>query len=67
MTYNSENLEKIKALSAEITRQQSKHEGEEKKEIFNSLQKICTLLEKPRISKNCIREEINSLMKSISK
>ena len=67
MAYNSDNLEKIKALSEEIAQQQSKHEGEEKKEIFGCLQKICALLEKPRISKNCIREEITSLMKRISK
>ena len=58
MKYRSENLEKIKELSAEI----SSHENEEKKEISCALQQICDSLNKSRINKKDIIEKLNSII-----
>ena len=58
MKYRSENLEKIKELTEEI----STYENEEKKEISCALQQICVLLQKTRINKKAIIEQINSII-----
>ena len=64
-SYNSENLDKIKKLSAEIVSKEVA-ETEERKCMLLSLQKICGMLDKPRMNKQLIREEINSLIAKMS-
>lgn len=63
--YKSENLEKLKKLSEEISTGE-KEETAEKKEIHGCLEKICNLLDKPKINRQIIREEIRSLMLKLS-
>ena len=65
MGYNSENLSKLQQLSDEIIIKEQL-EIEEKRCIISTLEKICALIEKPRINKQIIRDEIKSLMTKLT-
>lgn len=65
MGYRSENLDKLKKLSDEMSAKEQ-IELEEKKCIISGLERICSLLDSPRINKKTIREEIASLMTKLS-
>jgi hypothetical protein len=65
MGYKSENLDRIKKLSQEIESKEAS-EVEEKKCWLNSLSKICEMLEKPRVDKRQIKEEIKNLIAKMS-
>lgn len=64
MAYKSENLERLKKLSEDIEKSESQ-DSADKKEIFQCLQKISDMLEKPKINKKTIREEIDHLIARI--
>ena len=60
----SANLEKLKKLSDEISSKEIA-EGEAKKDVVCGLQKVCKLLEKQRIDKKQIIDEINIIISKI--
>ena len=61
MAYRSENLEKLKLLSDEIASRESKDTCD-RDEVICRLGNICTLLEKPKINKQVIKDELQSLI-----
>ena len=61
MIYKSENIEKLKKLSAIID-----EESTDKNEILGHLKRIYALLEKPRCDKKAIKIEISDLIAKIS-
>lgn len=61
MKYRSENLEKLKELSDEI----SAYENVEKQEITCALLLLCSLIEKPRVNKKAIIEHIHSIINKL--
>ena len=63
--YKSENLDKIKKLSQEIEDKEN-NEHKEKQCWLNSLTMICSMLEKPRVDKKQIKQEIQNLIAKIS-
>jgi hypothetical protein len=65
MGYNSENLTKLKQLTEEIVSKEML-EAEERRCIISALEKICSMLEKPKINKKIIRGEIESLMTKLT-
>jgi hypothetical protein len=65
MGYKSENLEKLKRLTDEMSTKEQM-EVEEKKCIIYTLEKIRGLLDNPRINKKAVKEEISSLMVKLS-
>jgi len=60
-----DNLEKLKQLTAEIARKEL-HHYEEKKEIIEIAQRIYSMLDRPKINKQAIKEEFRSLMTKLS-
>ena len=65
MSYKSENIEKLKMLSDQIVTKELS-EIEERKCLICSLEKIYEMLEKPRINKIEIRDQIKSLIEKIA-
>jgi hypothetical protein len=64
-TYKSENFEKIKELTNKIASEEAS-EVTEKGEIYGCLEKVCKLLELPRINKKVIIDQLKTIMQKLS-
>ena len=69
MAYKSENLEKLKSLSEKIASEDRCRyckSVDGKNEIVQGIEKICTLLEKPRLDKTTVKAELQALLAKLS-
>lgn len=66
MGYKSENLEKLRSLSEKITMEDRCKNCEVTQSIADDLKKIYNLLEKPRLDKKIIKNEIMALLTKLS-
>lgn len=62
MSYPSDNIEKLRKLTAKLEIEDSSTMNE----VCNKLLKIQTLLEKPKINKKIIKDELSSVITTLT-
>lgn len=62
---HSQNIEKLKQLSAAISTREEQ-DSLEKKNILESVERIYSMLEKQKVNKQVLKDEMKSLMNKLS-